>query len=188
MNIAVVVRQVPDLIEPLEIDSSGAASTWAPPRSSSTSRTTTPWSRPSCIKEAGGATVSVVALDFGDVDNTLYTAAAKGADRIVKMPLDGVPPPPRAAAAVYAGPSSRSSPTGAGRRAGPRRVGRRALAVPGRGPGPALRRRDPGRQGRARAGHVTACKEFPGAVMARLKSSCRPCWASGASNRPATCR
>ena len=46
--------------------------------------------------------MSVVALDFGDVDNTLYTAAAKGADRIVKLSLDGEPPSPRAAAALYA--------------------------------------------------------------------------------------
>ena len=29
-----------------------------------------------------------MALDYGDVDNTLYTAAAKGADRIVKIPLE----------------------------------------------------------------------------------------------------
>ena len=46
------------------------------------------------MKEAGGGTVTVVALDFGDVDNTLYAAAAKGADRIVKIPYDQEPPPP----------------------------------------------------------------------------------------------
>ena len=55
------------------------------------------------LKEAGGGTVTVVALDFGDVDNTLYAAAAKGADRIIKMPLDAeAAPPPQVAAAVYA--------------------------------------------------------------------------------------
>ena len=52
--------------------------------------------------------MTVVALDFGDVDNTLYAAAAKGADRIVKVPLGDGPPQgtrysgSRAAAALFA--------------------------------------------------------------------------------------
>ena len=41
--------------------------------------------------------------------------------------------------------------------------------LPGRGPGAALRGRDPRREGRREPGTVTACKEFPGAVMARMK-------------------
>ena len=48
MNIAVVVRQVPDLIEPLEIAPRARRSIWARRRSSSTSPTTTPWSRRCC--------------------------------------------------------------------------------------------------------------------------------------------
>ncbi len=45
----------------------------------------------------------MVALDFGEVDDTLFTAAAKGADQIVKIPYDeDVPPPLRQAAAMYA--------------------------------------------------------------------------------------
>ena len=57
------------------------------------------------LKEAGGGTVTVVALDFGDVDNTLYAAAAKGADRIIKIPLGRrrAADPVRAAAAVCRG-------------------------------------------------------------------------------------
>jgi electron transfer flavoprotein beta subunit len=55
------------------------------------------------LKEASGGLVCVLALDFGDVDNTLYAAAAKGADRIIKIPLDADSPPSvRAAAAMYA--------------------------------------------------------------------------------------
>ena len=48
------------------------------------------------LKEAAGGSVTVVALDFGDVDNTLFTAAAKGADRIMKITLaEEVPLPSR---------------------------------------------------------------------------------------------
>ena len=85
MNIAVVVRQVPDLIEPLEIDSSGAALDLSSASFIVNESDDHALEQAILMKEAGGATVSVVALDFGDVDNTLYTAAAKGADRIVKI-------------------------------------------------------------------------------------------------------
>ena len=102
MNIAVVVRQVPDLIEPLEIDSSGAALDLGSASFIVNESDDHALEQAILLKEAGGATVTVVALDFGDVDNTLYTAAAKGADRIIKISLEGDPPSPRAAAALYA--------------------------------------------------------------------------------------
>ncbi len=102
MNIAVVVRQVPDLIEPLEIDSSGATLDLSSASFIVNESDDHALEQAILVKEAGGATVSVVALDFGNVDNTLYTAAAKGADRIIKLSLDGEPPSPRAAAALYA--------------------------------------------------------------------------------------
>ena len=96
MNIAVVVRQVPDLIEPLEIDPSGAALDLSSASFIVNESDDHALEQAILLKEAGGATVSVVALDFGDVDNTLYTAAAKGADRIVKISVEGEPPSPRA--------------------------------------------------------------------------------------------
>jgi electron transfer flavoprotein beta subunit len=37
------------------------------------------------LKERLGGTVSVVALDIGDVDETLFTAVAMGADRVIKV-------------------------------------------------------------------------------------------------------
>jgi electron transfer flavoprotein beta subunit len=52
------------------------------------------------LKESVGGSVAVVAMDFGDVDNTLYTAVAKGADRIVKIAVDGASPPAAQAAAA----------------------------------------------------------------------------------------
>ena len=88
MNIVVVVRQVPDLIESLEIDASGTALDWDAASFIVNECDDHALEQALLLKEAGGGTVTVVALDLGDVDNTLYTAAAKGADRILKIPLD----------------------------------------------------------------------------------------------------
>ncbi len=55
------------------------------------------------LKEAVGGEIVVVALDFGDVDTTLYMAAAKGADRVIKVMWDAdAAPVPRVAAAMLA--------------------------------------------------------------------------------------
>ncbi|NLX97168.1 MAG: hypothetical protein GXY83_13420 [Rhodopirellula sp.] len=78
MNIAVVVRQVPDLIEPLEIDDSGAALDFSSASFLVNESDDHALEQAILLKEAGGGTVTVIALDYGDVDNTLYTAAASG--------------------------------------------------------------------------------------------------------------
>ncbi|MGA2254690.1 MAG: hypothetical protein ABSG53_08520 [Thermoguttaceae bacterium] len=170
MNIAVVVRQVPDLIEPLEIDASGAALDLSSASFIVNESDDHALEQAILIKEAGGATVNVVALDFGDVDNTLYTAAAKGADRIFKVPLDDVPPPPRAAAALLAEALKPLQPdlVLVGVQAHDELDGglspflAAALGLPYVG---VIR----GVKAGPEPGMVTACKEFPGAVMARLK-------------------
>ncbi len=110
-----------------------------------------------------------MALDFGDVDNTLYTGAAKGADRIVKLSLEGDPPSPRAAAALYAAAvkSLRPDLVLVGVQAHDELDGglapflAAALGLPYVG---VVRGVQPGME----AGTVTICKEFPGAVMARM--------------------
>ena len=103
MNIVVVVRQVPDLIEPLEVAPSGTALDLSSASFIVNESDDHALEQALLLKEAGGGSVTVVALDFGDVDNTLYAAAAKGADRIVKIPLEQEsPPPPRVAAGMYA--------------------------------------------------------------------------------------
>lgn len=103
MKIAVVMRQVPDLIEPLEITGEGNALDLEEASFIVNETDDHALEQALLLKESGGGEVSVVALDFGDVDNTLYAAAAKGADRIIKIALeDGGPPNPRQAAAVYA--------------------------------------------------------------------------------------
>jgi electron transfer flavoprotein beta subunit len=171
MNIAVLIRQVPDLIEPLEIDASGTALDLASASFIVNESDDHALEQAILMKEAGGATVHVVALDFGDVDNTLYTAAAKGADRIFKVPLDAdCPPPPRAAAGLYA---QAVKPLGAdlvlvGVQAHDELDGgvapflAAALGLPYLG---VVR----GVKAGPEQGIVAACKEFPGAVMARMK-------------------
>jgi electron transfer flavoprotein beta subunit len=170
MKIAVVVRQVPDLIEPLEIDASGAALDLSSASFIVNESDDHALEQAILLKEAGGATVDVVALDFGDVDNTLYTAAAKGADRIFKVPLEGLPPPPRATAALLA---EAIKPLAAdlvlvGVQAHDELDGgvspflAAALGLPYVG---VIR----GVKAGPEPGMVTVCKEFPGAVMARMK-------------------
>jgi electron transfer flavoprotein beta subunit len=100
MKIAVVVRQVPDLIEPLEITASGDGLDWDRASFLVNESDDHALEQAILLKESIGGTVTVVAMDFGEVDNTLYTAAAKGADRIVKIPVDGESPPGAQAAAA----------------------------------------------------------------------------------------
>ena len=104
MKIAVVVRQVPDLIEPVEIADSGKAVDLEGAAFRANEADDLALEQAILIKEKfGPSAVTVVALDFGDIDNTLYAAAAKGADRIIKIPYDQAQPPaPKQAAAMYA--------------------------------------------------------------------------------------
>jgi electron transfer flavoprotein beta subunit len=170
MKIAVVIRQVPDLIEPLEVDSSGTAFDLGSASFIVNESDDHALEQAILLKESGGATVNVVALDFGDVDNTLYTAAAKGADRIIKLAAaDEPPPPPRAAAAMYAAAIKPLAPdlVLVGVQAHDELDGglspflAAALGLPYVG---VIR----GVKAGAEPGTISVCKEFPGAVMARL--------------------
>jgi electron transfer flavoprotein beta subunit len=85
MEIVVPVKQVPDLVEEIEIDESGRA----------LDRSFLKWrlnefdehalEEALLLKDKHGGTVTVVALDTGDVDETLFTCLAKGADRAIKI-------------------------------------------------------------------------------------------------------
>lgn len=103
MNILVVLRQLPDLIEPLEIGDGGSSIDFEDAPFLLNEYDEHALEQGLLLKEAAGGTVTAVAFDWGDVDNTLYSASAKGADRIVKIPWeDGHPPGPRTAAAMVA--------------------------------------------------------------------------------------
>ncbi len=170
MNIGVVLRQVPDLIEPLEVDPSGAALDLSAATFVVNETDDHALEQALLLKESGGGTVTVVALDFGEVDNTLYTAAAKGADRILKVAWEeGQPPSPHRAAAALAetlrsvapdlvlvGVQAHDELDGALAPLLAARLGRPYVGV--------IRGVKPAADGRS----VAVFKEFPGAVMARL--------------------
>jgi len=100
MKIAVVVRQVPDLIEPLELADSGNELDWEGVALVVNESDEHALEQAVLLKEKAGAEVTVVALDFGEIDNVLFTAAARGADRLIKIPLDEDRPPAEQATAA----------------------------------------------------------------------------------------
>jgi electron transfer flavoprotein beta subunit len=88
MQIVVCVRQVPDLVEDLEVNDEGTDlnrdfikytvnefDDWA-------------LEQALLLKEQHGATVTVIGLDSPEIDNTLFTALAKGADAAKKIEGD----------------------------------------------------------------------------------------------------
>jgi len=88
MKIVVPVQLVPDLVEELEVNSSGTA----------LDRDSLRWklSEPDdhaieqaiLLKEKGSGEVIVLAPDLEGVDDALFTAAAKGADKLIKLTGD----------------------------------------------------------------------------------------------------
>lgn len=104
MKIAVVIRQAPDLIEPLEVDSTGKAFDLSSAAFVLNESDDHALEQALLLKEKHGGAITVLGMDFGDVDNSLYAAAAKGADQVIKLPWDDPNrlPPPQAAAAMYA--------------------------------------------------------------------------------------
>lgn len=85
MNIIVPIKQVPDLVEELELNSDETDVDREFIKFVTNEFDEHAVEEALLVKEATGATVTVVALDDPDVDQTLYTALAKGADRAVKL-------------------------------------------------------------------------------------------------------
>lgn len=85
MNIIVPIKQVPDLVEDLEIDQSGKAldRDWLKFKMNEFDEHAL--EEALLLKEAHGGRVTVIALDAGEVDDSLYTALAKGADKAIKI-------------------------------------------------------------------------------------------------------
>ncbi len=85
MNILVLLKQVPDLVEELEVDSDGRSldRTWV--RYILSEYDEHALEQAILLKERYGGTVTAVALEIGDVGDTLFTAVAKGADKVVKV-------------------------------------------------------------------------------------------------------
>jgi len=85
MNIIVPIKMVPDLVEELSIDPSGAALDTAWMRLILNEFDDHAIEQAILLKERMGGQVTVIAPDAPDVDDALFTAAAKGADRLIKL-------------------------------------------------------------------------------------------------------
>jgi len=85
MNIIVPVKLVPDLVEELTIDAGGTALDSAWLRLIINEFDDHAIEQAILLKERTGAHVTVVSTNFEGIDDLLYTAAAKGADRLIKL-------------------------------------------------------------------------------------------------------
>ncbi len=85
MRIVVALKQVPDLVEELELVPDGTDVDREFLKMVVNEFDDQALEEALCLKEATGAEVVVVTLDEPDVDQTLYTALAKGADAAVKL-------------------------------------------------------------------------------------------------------
>ena len=85
MNIVVPIKMVPDLVEELIIDESGTALDTTYLRLKLNEFDDHAVEQAILLKESGVGSVTVVAPDMEGVDEALYTAAAKGADRLIKL-------------------------------------------------------------------------------------------------------
>ena len=88
MNIVVVVKLVPDLVEELAIDESGTALDTTYLRLIVSELDNHATEQAILLKESVGGQVTVIAPDLEGVDDVLFTAAAKGAERLIKLTGD----------------------------------------------------------------------------------------------------
>jgi electron transfer flavoprotein beta subunit len=88
MNIVVPIKLVPDLVEELLIDESGTAldTTWM--RFIINEFDDFAIDQAILIKERGQAQITVLAPDMEGAEDALFTAAAKGADRLIMVRAD----------------------------------------------------------------------------------------------------
>src|SRR4030043_2361753 len=85
MNIIVPVKLVPDLVEELSIDASGTALDTAWLRMIINEFDDHAIEQAILLKERTGAHVTILSMNIEGVDDLLFTAAAKGADRLIKL-------------------------------------------------------------------------------------------------------
>lgn len=85
MNIIVPVKQVPDLIEELEINSDGTDLKREMLKYKMNEWDESALEEALQLKELHGGTVTALALATGEVDEMLFTCVARGADRVLKV-------------------------------------------------------------------------------------------------------
>ncbi|MCJ7717085.1 MAG: hypothetical protein MUO54_11285 [Anaerolineales bacterium] len=84
-NIVVIARLVPDLVEELEIAPSGTALDLAWLRLIINEFDNHAIEQAIILKEKTGATVTIISPEAEGVEDMLFTTAAKGADRLIKL-------------------------------------------------------------------------------------------------------
>ena len=85
MNIVVPVKLVPDLVEELTIDDGGTALDTEWLRMTLNEFDDHAIEQAILLKEQHGGQVTVIAPDVEEVEDVLFAAAARGADRLIKM-------------------------------------------------------------------------------------------------------
>jgi len=85
MHILVLLKMVPDVVEELEIASDGRALDLDYLRMILSESDDHALEQALLLKERHGGKLTVLALDAPEVDDALFTAAAKGADRVMKV-------------------------------------------------------------------------------------------------------
>ena len=91
MNILVLMKMVPDIVEELEVGPDGKSLDTEFQRPIVSERDEHALEQALILKERCGGTVTTLALDSQEVDDVLFTALAKGSDRAVKV--TGIEPP-----------------------------------------------------------------------------------------------
>jgi len=103
MHILVLLKMVPDVVEDLEIAPGGKALDMDYLRMILSESDDHALEQALLMKERHGGKLTVLALDAPEVDDALFTAAAKGADRVLKVPGLDAGFSTREAAHVFAG-------------------------------------------------------------------------------------
>ena len=102
MKLIVLIKMVPDVVEELVIGEDGKSLDIDAVRMTLNESDDHALEEAILLKERLGGTVTVVALDSPEVDEALYTAMAKGADRVIKITGIDLPPPTRETALLMA--------------------------------------------------------------------------------------
>ena len=88
MNLYVLLKMVPDTVEELNVAADGKSLDSEFLRFKLNDPDEHALEQAILLKEKHGGKVTVVALDAPEVDDVLFTALAKGADRAVKIPIN----------------------------------------------------------------------------------------------------
>jgi electron transfer flavoprotein beta subunit len=88
MNILVFLKHVPDLVEELEVDANGTDLDRKWVRYIPSEQDEHAVEQAILLKEAYGGSVTVAALEIGDIEDALFTSSAKGADSLIRIPLE----------------------------------------------------------------------------------------------------